>query len=82
MDQREELTNTFSARSNDGREFVINVFTTIFTTHSDRGTSETQGLKRLQLDNGTPVRQVGEREYQIVYPSGKIAVTSDDPNAP
>ena len=82
MDQREEHTNTFTARSNDGREFVIDVFTTIFTTHGDKGMSETKGLKRLQLDDGTPVRQVGEREYQIVYPSGKVAVTSDDPNAP
>jgi hypothetical protein len=83
MHQREEHTSRFTARSSDGREFVIDVFTTIFTTHGDKGAFETQGGRRLQLDDGRSVRQLGVGKYQVINPrGGGITVTSDDPSAP
>jgi len=83
MDKREEHTTRFTARSDDGHEFVIDVFTTITTTQGDRGPSETQAPRRLRVDDGRSVRQVGKGKYQVINPRGSsITVTSDDPNAP
>ncbi|MGO8691787.1 MAG: hypothetical protein ACLQLG_19370 [Thermoguttaceae bacterium] len=83
MIEKDELTSTFTAHDRHGREYVIYVFTKVFETQSDKGTSRDEGVKFLRLHDGTSVRRLGKGRYEIVGPpSGNAVVTSDDANAP
>jgi hypothetical protein len=83
MESRVEHTNTFRARSDDGREFTIYEFTNVFETQSDKGMSRVEGTKSLKLEDGTSVRRLGKGKYEVVDPfHGNTTVTSDDKNAP
>jgi hypothetical protein len=82
MDEREEHTNKFTARSEDGRSFVIHEFTTFFTTQGDKDALVTRGLKRFALDDQRFVRFRGKGRYEIVDPFGRnVIVISDDADA-
>jgi len=86
MDQREEHTNTIHVRSDDGRRFDIYEYTTFFTTYCqigmDFGKLETQGSVRLELADGSTVRQVGNGKYEVVNLFGEdITVREEAPDA-
>jgi len=81
----EKLTRTFNARTQDGREETIMVFTEFFDASTLDGPSGMQptGRFRLETSQGRHVNHLGKGKYIMLGTRGeKIPLTSRDPNAP
>ncbi len=83
MTARMRHTQTFTARSEDGHEFVIHVYTESYNASTtDASGRELTGREDFKTSDGKRVNHVGKGKYVIFGPSGEIPVTSDDPDAP
>lgn len=77
----EKLTLTFTAQSEDGREFTIHQFINFIEAGTmDDPNAVVEGLKRLVTSEGDSVNRIEKGKYEIVQ--GGIVLTSDDPEAP
>ncbi len=83
MTARKRLTQTFTAQSKDGHEFVIHVYTESYNASTtDASGMEPTGRSDFRTSDGKRVNHEGKGKYVIFGPSGEIPVTSDDPDAP
>ena len=76
-----EHTLTFTAKSEDGREFTIYQFTDLVDTGT-RGdpNAAVEGLKDLVTSEGDSVNRIEKGKYEIVQQG--LRLTSDDADAP
>lgn len=77
----ERLTKTFTARSKDGQEFVLHVYTNFIAVGTlSNPRAEVPGLKRLRTSDGMAVNRLDSGRYEIVQTG--VVVMSDAPDAP
>jgi hypothetical protein len=74
-------TGTFTATGDDGRQHAVHIYTEFISAGSIEGVDEIEGMKELQLADGTRVNRLGKGEYEaLTLP--KLKLRSNDPNAP
>ena len=74
-------TGAFTARSDDGRQYTIYIYTEYTNAGSrDDPHAVLEGLKELVLSDGSPVNRRDKGVYEIVGTG--ITLRSDSPDAP
>jgi hypothetical protein len=73
-------TNRFNAYDKQGKKYTILEFTEYHQVQSFGVSSEIEGLKQFQTDNGDHVNRIKKGTYCIIGLE-EIEIYSDDPNA-
>jgi len=74
-------TGTFSAKAEDGREYVIYEYSQLYEGRDFNGPFSSEGRKFLRTQDGKSVNREAKGRYTIIDVE-RIPVTSDDPSAP
>ena len=80
--REERHIGSFTAVSAAGEKFAINHTQTFINAGSHSGVDWLPGMKQLRTSKGDVVNRLSDGKYQVQLWSGKVDVTSDDPNAP
>ena len=76
-----EQTGSFEAKSENGDNYTILIFTEMLQVRPGDDSKWIEGLKSLKTSDGTDVNRVDKGEY-LIMDWEEIRVFSDDPEAP
>lgn len=73
----------FQARATDGAEYTIEVSVMMYPAATRRDPNgEEAGPPRFETPEGYAVQKIAKGRYVIDKPSGRVEVTTTDPNEP
>lgn len=71
---QQRVSETFDAAGNDGEQYHVVEYTNFVHTTTAETAYEQEGTKEYKLANGTPLRRLADREFEIESSGVKITI--------
>jgi hypothetical protein len=71
---QQRVTGSFDARGDDGEQYHVVEFTDFVHTTTAEMAYGQEGVKEYKLGNGTPLRRLADREFEIEASGVKISI--------
>ncbi len=71
---QQRVTGSFEARGDDGEQYHVVEYTDFVNTTTAETAFGQEGFKEYKLANGTPLRRLGNREFEIEASGVKITI--------